>query len=323
MRAIELKPNLKTAGGEACDIMLGRRYAGSMMLIYREGDRVAGSIQLEKKSLKAEDKDRITAMLEEHILSFADAVGAKSYDILITHADFDEIMTDTDDEADLKTNAEANAEEPEEAAEAAVDFQLVVADKKRNRLRFHLFNEAGELAAEAFLRTSDSDVIGHISWEFEPADEEIERVTEMIVAKYNDDLVDTFVLDHRFEGELLETVELTHEDLLDTPVENIGASPEDRFSVILVRDDVDALTYEIYEESESLPIGTATVDIQRRRLTGFIDFRDRSFVDDAGVISSLLMRELDKEKDYNGLNLSLMHRNELVDELVFENEPVH
>ncbi|QYR20695.1 hypothetical protein KZ483_23380 [Paenibacillus sp. sptzw28] len=320
MHAIELKPNLKTAGGEACDIMLGGRYAGSMMLVYREGDRLAGSIQLERKSLKAEDKDRIIAMLEEHILSFAHAVAAESYDILITNADFDEIMTDTGDEADAKANAEANEEE---AGEAALDFQLVVADKKRNRLRFHLFNEAGELAAEAFLRTSDSDVIGHISWEFEPADEEIERVTEMIVSKYNDDLVDTFVLDHRFEGELLETVELTHEDLLDTPVENIGASGEDRFSVILVRDDVDALTYEIYEESESLPIGTATVDIQSRRLTGFIDFRDRSFVDDAGVISSLLMRELDKEKDYNGLNLSLMHRNELVDELVFENDPVH
>ena len=84
---------------------------------------------------------------------------------------------------------------------------------------------------------------------------------------------------------------------------------------MLVRDDKDVLTYEIYQQSRGgLPIGTATVDISHRQLTGFIDFREPGGADDRELIAMLLMEELDKEKEYDSFNVSMMVKNRLIDE---------
>ncbi|UUZ93913.1 hypothetical protein LJK87_04365 [Paenibacillus sp. P25] len=37
----------------------------------------------------------------------------------------------------------------------------------------------------------------------------------------------------------------------------------------------------------------------------------------------LLMQELEKERDYDVLNLSMMHKNRLIEEVLFESEQVH
>ncbi|CRF29119.1 Uncharacterised protein [Mycobacterium tuberculosis] len=72
-----------------------------------------------------------------------------------------------------------------------------------------------------------------------------------------------------------------------------------------------------------MPIGTATVDISERQLTGFIDFREPGTTDDRELIATMLMEELDKEKDYEAINLTMMHNNRLIEEVLFETEYVH
>jgi hypothetical protein len=97
-----------------------------------------------------------------------------------------------------------------------------------------------------------------------------------------------------------------------------------KYSVILVRDDGDTLTYDLYDQAlGGLPIGQATVDVSSRELTGFIDFRDPGSSIDSEFIGSLLMNELDKEKDYESLNLTMLVNNEPVDEILFETETIH
>lgn len=318
MRNIEIWPNLRTTGGEFSDIMVDGRFAGTLTLVYREGDSVAGSVQLEKDSLKPAYKQRVESYLKEYIQSFIHAVRAETCDVVMTFSHYDNIVTTA--EGVYKSKEEASSEDWESA-----EYKLVMVNEKRNRIDYQVYDNNGRWIAEALLRTDHAHISGDVRWVIDPDDEEIENITELLVSDFDEDTVDTFIINHKLNGELLETVELTHNDLLDTPDDLIrDTAEEEDFNVILARDDGDVLTYEIYQQSAGiLPIGTATVNFNHRLLTGFIDFRDHRNVNDAGAIISELMKELDKERDYDGLNLSLMFKNELIDELIIENEPVH
>ncbi|CAM4394288.1 hypothetical protein [Paenibacillus tarimensis] len=334
MQSIELRPDMKTSGGEINDIMIGGRYAGSLTLLYREGDRVAGSIQLEQESLNNSDKDRLIDYLQQYIQSYIHAISARECDVIVTYSSYDKIVTTApetefalepaEQEEQIQILDIVDDEAGEEIwAEAEAEYDLVVVRENNHEVEYHVYDADGNWAAEAFIRPG-LDVSGRIRWVYQPDDEEIELITELLISDFDDNEVDSFTFEHYYEDQLIDTFELTHEDLIETPVELIGDDAEEDYSVILARDDGDILTYEIYKQSAGgLPIGTATVDIERRMLTGYIDFQDSRTIEDAELIASLLMRELDKEKDYDGLNLSLMYRNERVDEIAFENETVH
>ncbi|WP_313997382.1 hypothetical protein [uncultured Paenibacillus sp.] len=326
MRSIELRPDLRTSGGEVSDIMVGGRFCGTLTLVYRESDRVAGAVQLEEESLKHDDKARVVSFLQNHIQSLVHAVRAETCDVIMTCSTYDQIVT-TDSEMEMRADKEhTRTEEAGTDAEAwgSAEYELVTVNETGDRIDYHIYDDEGRWSAEASLDIASPDVEGIVRWVHEPSDEEIEMITELLVSDFDDTAVDSFVFDHRYEDEVLETVELTHEDLLDTPVEMIGGQSEDDYDVILARDDSDVLTYEIYKQSAGgLPVGTATVDIESPRLTGFIEFSDRRSIEDAEAITSLLLRELDKEKDYDGLHLSLMYKNERVDEIVVDYEQVH
>jgi len=334
MAAIEIRPNFRTNGGELSDIMVNGSFAGIMTLLYREGDRLAGSIQLEEETLEAAHKEQVTDALRSYIQSLVYAVEAETCDVIMTHGEYEEIITaqESDDEDALPLDEEWEEDAgsgPDEDLWASLDYELVAVNESRSRIDYHVYDDNGNWLAEAGLRIARGDISGSIRWNVEPADEEIEFVTELLVSDFDENEADTFRLEHRYGDELLESVELAHEDLLESgEAEEFGtesaAFPGGKYDILLARDDGDMLTYEIYSNREGgLPIGTATIDIGQRRLTGFIDFRSQNDAADAAEISAMLMQELDKEKDYDGLNLSLMHRNRLLDELEFENETVH
>jgi hypothetical protein len=322
MKRIELRPDLRTAGGEVNDILVDGRFAGTMTLVYREGGRLTGSVQLDRHALRSRDKQRVLEHVNDYIQSFVLAVGATACEVFVTHSPFDQFIVMADEEEEDVGEAWKDADGETEWREA--EYELVLVGKKRNRLHYHVYDDRRRWIAEAHLRADDGIVAGSVSWRSEPDEDEIELVTELIVSDFDEDTVDEFRIDHRFEDELLETVELAHEDEPEKPRGKKAARGEANFTAKLIRDDGDALTYEIRSKADgNRTIGTATVDIRERRLTGFIDFRERRHADDAGAIAAVLMRELDKEKEYDGLNLSLMYRNRLIDEFIVENETVH
>jgi hypothetical protein len=212
-----------------------------------------------------------------------------------------------------------------ESGRKAAYYELVIVGESRNKVEYHVYDEEMEWLAEALFQTRGTDAYGEIHFMFAPSEDEIEAITDLVVSDFNEEDIDSFDIRVMHEGLELEHIELTHEDLVDTPSFVIGEEEDDGdFTITLVRDDGDILTYEIYNQLRGgLPIGTATVDIANRQLSGFIDFRDPGSEEEREIIASLLMRELDKEKEYKTLNLSVMHRNEKIDELLFESEPFH
>ncbi|PZE20941.1 hypothetical protein [Paenibacillus xerothermodurans] len=362
MTDVMLRHDLKTAGGEVSDILWNNQFVGTMTLVYREGDRISGAIQLEEESLPPHGKERVASFLQHYLQTHIDALAIESCDVLLTYSDFDQIIsTDVDEEMSALEDVEQDDEmqwadndrfrvrrnldeneyvvddyseafKADMAADEDVDygyFELVLIEETADTAVYHIHDEEQELVAEAEFHLTDRDVTGTVNWRFEPGDEELEAVADLLVHDFDEDAVDTISINMQWDDQLIETFQLAHEDYLDDAQEDIllaegGARSEDDYSVVLVRDDGDALTYEIYQASYGpLPIGTATVDISQRALTGFIDFREPGDSDDREFISQLLMQELDKEKDFESFNVTMLYQNEPFEELLFESEQVH
>jgi hypothetical protein len=368
MAEIVLRPDLKTAGGEVSDIQFKGRYVGTLLLVYRENDRICGSVQLEKESLSSKDKKAVVSFVTDYIQSTIHALKASECDVLVTHSSYDHVIatesyrseimdepvemfddepeviwvTDEDDLGDWDVSDRESIEmerphnrysddpgDSDNDYRNPVYYELVSTKESKNKIEYHVYDKDQEWMAEVFMRVIGSDVIGDIHWMFNPLDEEIEHVTDLVVSDFDSEAIDTFTIDHRYEGEIVETIELTHEELLEdgTTAKVIGGTPDEleEYTVVLARDDHDMLTYEIYKQSEGgLPIGTATVDISRKQLSGFIDFRSKmNQPGEREKIATLIMQELDKEKDYDTISFTMLQHNKPIDEIVFENEPVH
>jgi hypothetical protein len=367
MTDVVVRPDLKTSGGEVSDIMWNNQFIGTMTLVYREADRIAGAVQLEQSMLPQNAKKRVFSFLQGHIQSLIDALGVQSCDVMVTYSHYDHSIS-TNDEPSSLVNVEEDYDfendwmgnEPFEydnpddqneysmrrenpAASGPIDaddgedesgyYELVLIEQTQNRADYHIYDEEQQLIAEAKVRMEGRDIGGTITWRLEPEGEEIEAVTKLLVSDFDEDEVDTFVLHMKWNDEVMETIELTHEDLFDEADEydldadtgsDLERLNEDDYTIVLARDDSDTLTYEIYQQSHGgLPIGTATVDISHRQLTGFIDLREPGDSDDREYIAALLMRELDKEKDYESFNVTMLYQNQPFEELLFEAEPVH
>lgn len=338
MTTILLRPDLKTSGGEIHDILLDGRYAGNMTLVYRERDRIGGAVQLDQTALSASDKEEVVRFIQNYIQDLITAVRAADCDIIVTNSRYDHIISTSRDEA-------GRAKEMDEAAESFEDddivpvfdddedddegriemgLELVIVGESRNKVEYHVYDQDENWIAEALFTIQGMDVLGEIHFTELPGEDLIEAVTDLIVSDFDDDAVDTFEISVIHQGIELERIELTHEDLLETPSYVIGEEDDAQLSVTLARDDGDMLTYEIYHSRRgALPIGTATIDISQRQLTGFIDISEDVTEEEREQIASLLMRELDKEKDYNSLNLSVMLGNQKIDELMYESVQVH
>lgn len=370
MAQITLRPDLKTSGGEVCDITLDGRYVGTMVLVIREGHRVAGSVQLEHDSLTPSESKETISFIQNYVEQTVAAVQAQDCEVVVTCSPFDHIIASEhqvgvvkeflgqDEEPHLYADEdEYGYAEDDDTSIEDVDpddidsvemlrdpsqYELVIVGESRNRVEYHIYDRDEEWIAEVFLRMRGSDITGEVNWLYEPLEDEIEQVAELIVSDFDEDEVDTIRLDMLFDGELLETMELTHEDLLEDGDEDevededfyeAGVKFSDHwsydaeqadYSIILARDDGDALTYEIYEQSHGgLPVGSATVDISQRGLTGYIEFRNSNSSEDREQIGALLMQELDKEKDYDSVHLTMLLNNRPIDEILYETEQLH
>lgn len=352
MSHVMIRPNLRTAGGEMNDVMLNGRYTGALTLVYREGERLSGSLQLEEPSLHHRDKHKVLEHVRTYIQAIIDAYDLSECDVVVTYSQYDEIIaTDynigdaadwSDEEAvqesvqpmdyeyDYVTEdpqvedfeyddmdesqweydlASANAEEN---PTKVVFYELMIVGESRSSVEYHIYDHQREWVAEAFMTIYGMDVIGEVNWTFHPSDEEIGHVTQLIVSDFDDQAVDTFLMNIKHKGKLIATEELTHEELI---------SGTDDYSVVLIRDDMDTLTFEIYRESYgNMPIGTATIDMSHNEVTGFIEFAELENEQNREHIATLLMSELDKGKDYDIFNLTMLHNNQHIDEIMFASD---
>jgi hypothetical protein len=342
---IELIPDLRTSGGEVQDIMVDGQYAGSLLLVFREGDRVSGSLQMEQNSLPDESEQVIVEKVHEYIRSLADAVSAAEYEVLVScgtlysvlqkpesHTDLLIQSSQSDDtyNADGKNNRAAVNEvhvipglQAEsftyEDPEHMLEMEMVSAGRS---ISTYVFNDAnGQEVAEASLKQYGADVQGEIHWYDEPAESYQDAAAELLVRELDEEIIDTITIRMWHQGQELESLEWVHRDFADEveieypeDLEEIEAAEEACY-VMLVRKDREFRVYELYlQERGGLPVGTATIDTSYADLSGYMDYEVPGTSAQRKSLVEVLMRELDKELEFNTLHLTMLYRNQIIDE---------
>lgn len=257
MAKITLRPILRTEGGETSDIMWKNRYAGRVVLVYREQGVICGSVQLDKKLLSSKKKRKsVKHFITDYIQDCIHALEARECHIIVTRSSCDYIITaeephrqgiatapyedDQDqiiwvtDEAQLEdwdisdgdvylSNRARRADsdyfhEPDNNYRNPAFYKLALTMDNRGKIEYHVYDRDHEWIAEIFLRMADNDLMGDIHWMMNPIQEEIEAVTSLLVSDFNDGFINRFSIDHLYENAVIDTIELTHHDLREIDV---------------------------------------------------------------------------------------------------------
>lgn len=359
MGQITLRPELVTSGGEACGIMYDDQYVGSLSLLYREEDRIWGTVQLDEEVLDVEEKEDIDLFIHQYIEQMIDALAVPDCLVTVSYSEYDHIIsTDNDlgeveeiievesgsmyDDADSIDVYDVNDFEEEE------DYELYIVGESRNRVEYQLLDKDHHLVAEAELSLRRGDIAGDIFWNHEPSEEEVDEVANILVNDFDPDMVDTFYFNMKYKDEIVATFELTHEDFIEDDEEmTYGEEDLDEYTPLdasnfmeqedeiyvdvyededsdiqfeLIRDDIDTVTFDIYEE-ESEPshrLGSVTLNLDGKEITGLVDFinpRDKNVREQ---IAYQLMEELGDEIQFNTFTLTMQYNDEVIDEIAFD-----
>jgi hypothetical protein len=252
MTGLMLRPDLKTAGGEVCDIVFHNEFVGTLTMVYRESDRLSGSIQLEEHSLSESDKHKTIAFLQNYVQQLVSALQVKTCEVFVTYSPY-ELLIVTDEQSDLEAGSDWEEDESQTAdfdpedSENDLGYELVTISKKRNAIEYHIFDPEMELVAEAAIHIARTDVTGNVEWKSYPLDDEMEQAAQLIVADFNEDEIDSYFLTMTFDGQVIETFDLLHSDLYepesDVPLAEGGKADRGDYTIVLARNDDDALTY--------------------------------------------------------------------------------
>ncbi|MFJ2042053.1 hypothetical protein ACIOBL_00535 [Paenibacillus taichungensis] len=346
---VELIPDLRTSGGEVQDIMVGGQYMGSLLLVFREGDRVSGSLQIEQNSLPDETEQYIVEQVHEYIRSLADAVSAAEYEVLVSCGTLYSVLQKSESQTDMFNqssrsedsyshdgqNDRAGVNEvhviPGSQAESftykdpehLLEMELVSAGRS---ISTYVFNDAnGQELAEASLKQYGADVQGEIHWYDEPAENYQDAAAELLVRELDEEIIDTITIRMWHQGQEMESAEWVHRDFADEDeieseedLEEIEAAEEACY-VMLVRKDREFRVYELFlQERGGLPVGTATIDTSEADLSGYIDYQVPGTSVQRKSLVEVLMRELDKELEFDTLHLTMLYRNQIIDEAKIE-----
>ncbi|OPG98248.1 hypothetical protein B2I21_13065 [Chryseobacterium mucoviscidosis] len=342
---IELIPDLRTSGGEVQDIMVDGQYAGSLLLVFREGDRVSGSLQMEQNSLPDESEQVIVEKVHEYIRSLADAVSAAEYEVLVSCGTLYSVLQKPESHTDLLIQSSQSDDTyysdgknirdavnevhviPGSQAESftyedpehMLEMEMVSAGRS---ISTYVFNDAnGQEVAEASLKQYGADVQGEIHWYDEPAESYQDAAAELLVRELDEEIIDTITIRMWHQGQELESLEWVHRDFADgveieypEDLEEIEAAEETCY-VMLVRKDREFRIYELYlQERGGLPVGTATIDTSYADLSGYMDYEVPGTSAQRKSLVEVLMRELDKELEFDTLHLTMLYRNQIIDE---------
>lgn len=346
---VELIPDLRTSGGEVQDIMVGGQYMGSLLLVFREGDRVSGSLQIEQNSLPDETEQYIVEQVHEYIRSLADAVSAAEYEVLVSCGTLYSVLQKPESQTDMFNqssrsedsyshdgqNDRAGVNEvhviPGSQAESftyedpehLLEMELVSAGRS---ISTYVFNDAnGQELAEASLKQYGADVQGEIHWYDEPAENYQDAAAELLVRELDEEIIDTITIRMWHQGQEMESAEWVHRDFADEDeiefeedLEEIEAAEEACY-VMLVRKDREFRVYELFlQERGGLPVGTATIDTSEADLSGYIDYQVPGTSVQRKSLVEVLMRDLDKELEFDTLHLTMLYRNQIIDEAKIE-----
>ena len=160
-----------------------------------------------------------------------------------------------------------------------------------------------------------------------------EAAAELLVRELDEEIIDTITIQIWHQGNKLQTLEWVHRDFSEELEDDEGeessldsngdwmepAEAEEACYVMLKNRDREFRIYDLFvQERGGLPVGTATIDTSQANLTGYMDYDVPGTSVQRKTLVEVLMQELNKEIEFDSLHLTMLYRNQIIDEARME-----
>lgn len=332
---VMIRPELRTAGGEVCDILYDGKYVGHITLVYREKEILSGSVQLDKRQMNDDNQEVVMDMVNEYVQSLIHALGVPECDVRVTNSKLTYVIA-TDQNVgtierfvDHAVNDGYAVDSDDADFLQAETYELVIVEEDDDLLQYHIYKQSDEsLTAEAFIAFHGSAVTGDMLWKRMPNEDELDAVTELLISDFDEEQIDEITIDMKHNGEVFERIELVlSDDLADEDDERYdddhAVYGQNDYTAVLVRDEGDVLIYDVYDlEKDDSSIAQATIDISRLKITGILEFEQETNESMREAIAESVMDELEKEINFDSFHVTMMHNRVPIDNILFENEAI-
>lgn len=206
MGIIELQPELRTAGGEAVSIHCDGDWIGDLYLIYRENDLLTGTIHLDEEYVNADEVDEIISELRSYITSLSYALNVNDHNVNVFYGAYSLLEDYIDPVAE---------EEEDEDIQDIKGYERWIVGQGDQGIEYQVYDEDGDLVAEAVVDIKGTRIVGEIHFTFEPTEQEMEDIEAILLKDYDHDLIDQYNFTFFVNGAEYEQVEIETEDEIE------------------------------------------------------------------------------------------------------------
>ena len=111
---IQLRPEMRTDGGEAISIYCDQDWVGDAYLIYREGEMLKGTIQVDSVMVSKDTFSKVVDVAKQYVTDLAFALRVDDTTIVSLYGDIRTVYDDDDNNVDWDTDPTVSADDPED-----------------------------------------------------------------------------------------------------------------------------------------------------------------------------------------------------------------
>ncbi|WP_018130643.1 hypothetical protein [Effusibacillus pohliae] len=227
MTVVSLKPELRTAGGETVSIYCDDDWAGDVYLVYREGDLLTGTVQIDTGKVSERNLEYVLDEVRTYISHLAAALNITTSSVVMMHGDIEQILEieplDHDDPEDerldgtYETDLDSDnvfdelhmAEDPEPEME---EYHLSLVSDEGNHAKYELHDDFDNVIGMVAVDEIGDSVTGRVDFWVEPDKGEPEQVAEMLFHTFKNDSVNQISFTMNYEDQHIADMYLEHKD---------------------------------------------------------------------------------------------------------------
>jgi hypothetical protein len=236
MKNVVLKPELRTPGGETVGIYCNDEWAGDLYLVYREGDILTGTMQIDTSKVHENELDAVADEVRTYVEHLNAALGVQDSSVVMMYGDIssvvemepyhvagEEVLVDTAIEEEMDEDDYEDDEEGIYVSEQDLyddveptdsEFHLSVAYKNGEHTKYHLHDDDHNTVGVISVDEIAENVSGRVEfWEM-PDEDQTADVARMLAREFSDGETEQLSFTMNYQDQHLGDMHLEHRDFL-------------------------------------------------------------------------------------------------------------
>lgn len=227
MTVVSLKPELRTNGGETVSIYCDGDWAGDVYLVYREGDLLTGTVQIDTGKVSERNLEYVMDEVRTYISHLSAALNITTSSVVMMHGDIeqileiepveatvpgDEILDGTYETEWYADDSDDEMEMTEYVDEEMEDYHLSLLEHEGEHVKYQLHDDFHNVIGTVSVDEIGDTVSGRVDFWVEPDKDEPQEVAEMLFDTFKDETVNQISFTMNFEDQHIADMYLEHHD---------------------------------------------------------------------------------------------------------------